>query len=129
MTLHRQGGELEPLLQPACPSHDIRSQRILWDSLGFPLSIFDLWLHRADCMCCSTTISYKGLAHLQILEPIPGGYQGTTVKFVGSQKLCADFRLHGERGISTSEPPPIVQRSPVINGSRGRRICSDSGGT
>lgn len=51
-SVQRQGEEIEPLLQSACPSHDVRAQRILWDSLSFPLSIFNLWLGICECRGC-----------------------------------------------------------------------------
>lgn len=98
MTLQRQGGEFEPPLQSACPSHEVGLRGFSLASPQCSRSVVgNPWMWMADCMYCSMAILYKGFAHLKIivstgvLGPILHGYQGTVVKFVGSQKLYADF--------------------------------------
>ena len=66
---------------------------------------------------------YRGLEYpwilvsAWILEPMPRRYQGAT-KFLGSQKLYADFYRTGGRNPN----PCIVQGSPVVEGKTGELL-------
>lgn len=67
-----------------------RWKTVIWSVVG------NLWTHRVNYMHCSTAFYVRDLSIADLgtcggPETIPHGYQGTEVKFWGSQKSYMDF--------------------------------------